>query len=73
MNQALSAYDVEFNQLPERYGITQGTLSHRIKRLALKTVKRGRKTYLTVTQLARLDELAQFLRENPNSDIAFLK
>jgi hypothetical protein len=69
MNQGLSAYDVEFNQLPQRYGVTQGTLSHRIKRLGLKTVKRGRKTYLTVTQLAKLDELAQFFKENPNNDI----
>ncbi len=69
MNQGLSAYDVEFNQLPQRYGVTQGTLSHRIKRLGLKTVKRGRKTYLTVNQLAKLDELDQFFKENPNNDI----
>jgi hypothetical protein len=69
MNQGLSAYDVEFNQLPQRYGVSQGTLSHRIKRLGLRTVKRGRKTYLTVNQLAKLDELAQFFKENPNNDI----
>ena len=64
-----SAYTISFNALVQRYGISQGSVSHRIKQLRLKTKRRGNKTFLTVNQLAQLDELHRFLQENPGSTI----
>ena len=64
-----SAYTISFNALVQRYGVSQGTVSHRIKQLRLKTKRRGSKTFLTVNQLAQLDELHRFLQENPGSTI----
>jgi hypothetical protein len=64
-----SAYTISFNALVQRYGISQGTVSHRIKQLRLKTKRRGNKTFLTANQLAQLDELHRFLQENPGSTI----
>jgi hypothetical protein len=64
-----SAYTISFNALVQRYGVSQGTVSHRIKQLRLKTKRRGNKTFLTANQLAQLDELHRFLQENPGSTI----
>ena len=64
-----TAYTISFNALIQRYGVSQGTVSHRIKQLRLKTKRRGNKTFLTVNQLAQLDELHRFLQENPGSTI----
>ncbi len=60
---------VSFKGLLERYDVSQSNLSHRIKKLRLKTQKRGRNTYITVNQMHILDKLHKFLQENPSSTI----
>lgn len=64
-----TGFTINYSDLLNRYGISQSTLSHRIKQLQLKTRRVGRNTYLTLNQLAQLDELDKFLKENPRSTI----
>lgn len=55
--------------LSKRYGISKATLTHRITKLGLKTIKRGRDCYLSPQQLELLDELDGFLHGNPGGKI----
>jgi hypothetical protein len=55
--------------LSKRYGISKATLTHRITKLGLKTIKRGRDCYLIPQQLELLDELDGFLHDNPGGRI----
>ncbi|MBW4548728.1 MAG: hypothetical protein KME25_30630 [Symplocastrum torsivum CPER-KK1] len=64
-----TGFTVSFTALLERYGIAQSTLSHRIKQLRLKTKRSGRNVYLSLHQLAQLDDLHRFLQEHPRNTI----
>lgn len=63
------SYNVPFAGLLERYSIKQSALSYRVKALKLKTQRRGRNTFLSINQLALLDDLHAFLKENPTQTI----
>ena len=60
---------VKQSSLPARYGICNSTLTHRINKLKIKTLKRGRNGYLTLEQLELLDELDAFLHDHPGANI----
>jgi hypothetical protein len=60
---------IEQSLLPKRYGICNSTLTHRLSKLKIKTLKRGRNGYLTLEQLQLMDELDAFLHDHPASKI----
>jgi hypothetical protein len=60
---------VKQSSLPARYGICNSTLTHRINKLKIKTLKTGRNGYLTLDQLEVLDELDAFLHDHPGAKI----
>jgi DNA-binding Lrp family transcriptional regulator len=60
---------IEQSVLPKRYGISKSTLSHRISKLNIKTLKRGRTCYLDLEQLELLDKLDKFLKDNDGARI----
>jgi hypothetical protein len=68
-SETATGFTVSFTALLERYGIAQSTLSHRIKQLRLKTKRHGRNVYLSLHQLAQLDDLHRFLQEHPRNTI----
>jgi len=55
--------------LPKRYGICKSSLSDRISKLGLKTLRRGGKCYLLPEQLEVLDELDEFLKNDSSASI----
>ncbi|HEY9296012.1 MAG TPA: hypothetical protein VIQ31_06500 [Phormidium sp.] len=66
--QDLTCY-ISFSDAQKRYDIKHPALSYRIKALGLQTKRKGRNTYLTLKQIALLDNLNNFLVDNPNKTI----
>jgi vacuolar-type H+-ATPase subunit I/STV1 len=66
--QDLSCY-ISFSDAQKRYEIKASALSYRVKALGLKTKRKGRNTFLTLTNISLLDDLDKFLEENPNKTI----
>lgn len=60
---------VKFKDVQNLFNIKQPTLSYRIKALGLITVRKGRNTYLTYEQIALLDKLNTYLKDNPTNTI----
>ncbi len=60
---------VKQSSLPARYGICNSTLSHRISKLKIRTLKRGRNHYLTLEQLELMDDLDAYLHDQTGANI----
>lgn len=63
------SYYISFSDAQKRYEIKASALSYRVKALGLKTKRKGRNTFLTLTNISLLDDLDKFLEENPNKTI----
>lgn len=62
-------YTESFAVLAEKLGISKALLSHRAKKLGTTPLKRGRKGFFTLSQVAILIGLDNYLKENPNNSI----